>query len=479
MLPAPSLAPPVLNISTEQRLALLPPAERAAILDGLDLALLRYSWDWTARPYDQLAATNSKARLILMLAGRGAGKSRTGSEWVRRKVSDKPREQKLRFALVGRTAADVRDVMVQGDSGLLSVFPPSEAPNYIPTARRVDFAEGSMALCFTAEEADQLRGPQFHYTWADELAAWNLKPNDSGLNAWDQAQLATRLGSDPQIFATTTPKRLKLIRELQKRGVDPNDPTVEIFVASTFENVHLSQTYFDVITGLYAGTRLGAQELFAEILDDVAGALWTETLLEDLRTYTAPSPLPPRRVVAVDPSVADEPGDECGIIVVGSTAETRPTDRHGWVLADRSLLASPAVWAHAVVEAAVEYDAIVVAEANQGGAMVREMITNINPALKVRLVHAKVSKKLRAEPVTGVYEQRRVQHVGRFPELEDQMTTWVPSETVKSPDRVDALVHGVTALMLPSARGVVGGEAQVSTPSRRPRAQILVGARRL
>lgn len=465
-----------LTPSLEQRVAALPPDQRKAILAGLDLAALRYSWNWTARPDDQLAATTSEADLVLFLAGRGAGKSRTGSEWVRHKVTRKTRERKLRFAFVGRTTADVRDVMVQGDSGILSVFPPSESPIYVPTARRIDFVDGSMGLCFTAEEPDQLRGPQFDYTWADELAAWNLKPNDSGLNAWDQARLATRLGPRPQVFATTTPKRLALIRELHRRGIDPNDPTVDLFVASTFDNVHLSKVYFDVITGLYEGSRLGAQELYAEILDNVEGALWSEDLLNDLRSYQKLDEQPPRRVVAVDPSTADEPRDECGIVVVGSTAEPRPTDRRGWVLADRSGHMPPAGWAAVVVEAAKEFNAPVIAEANQGGAMVREMIHNVDPDIKVKLVHAKVSKKLRAEPAATVFDQRRITLMGRFPELEDQMTTWVPSETAKSPDRIDALVYGVTALLLPSGRAVSTGESRVSTPGSR--VQIASGRRR-
>jgi phage terminase large subunit-like protein len=446
------------SLSLEEKVARVPLARRQSLLEGVDLGSLKWSWRWTARPDDQLAALESLARVVLMLAGRGSGKTRTGSEWIR----EKSKNPRARFALVGRTVADVRDVMVQGDSGLLSVFPPEEKPRYIPTLRKVEFVSGAEALCFSAEEPSQLRGPQFDYAWADELAAWNMKPDDSGLNAWDNLQIATRLGINPQIFVSTTPKRTPLIRALANAGNDPNDSMVQLLKASTFDNTHLAQAYFQVLTGLYEGTRLSAQELHAEILDAVEGAMWTEQLLDTNRTYEDPGRLP-LRVVGVDPSVADEPHDECGIVVVGSTNEPSRLKRKAYVLADRSLLGPPNVWAAVVVATAREFDSIVVAEANQGGALVREMIHSIDSSIKVALVHAKVGKKLRAEPVVGCYDQNRVSHVGRFPELEDQQTTWVPSETVKSPDRVDALAYAVRALLVPG-KSVVSGRTRVSAP---------------
>lgn len=444
------------SLTLEETVALLPEHEREAVLGGLDLSVLKWNWSWTARPDDQLAAMRSLARIILMLAGRGSGKTRTGSEWVR----ERSRNPLCRIALVGRTVADVRDVMVQGDSGILSVFPPSERPRYVPTLRKIEFATGAEALCFSAEEPSQLRGPQFDCAWADELAAWNTKPDDSGLTAWDNLQIATRLGTNPQIFVSTTPKRTKMIRELAARGKDPNDPLVDLLVASTFDNTHLAEAYFNVITGLYGGTRLGAQELHAEILDAVEGALWSEQIIDSHRTYDDPGRLP-LRVVAVDPSAADEPNDECGIVVAGSTNEPDKLKRRAWILADRSILGPPNVWAAAVVATAREFDAPVVAESNQGGAMVREMIHGIDRDVSVKLVNARVGKKLRAEPVVGCYEQGRVSHLGRFAELEDQMTTWVPFETAKSPDRVDALVYAVRSLISPAVKSEIHGATRV------------------
>ena len=465
-----TLADHPLDLSLESRIALLPQEVRDEILREVDLEKLIYDWDYMGRP-SQLAAVRSIARIILFAAGRGSGKTRSGAEWVRDKTG--PGDPPMRFSLTGRTVADVRDVMVQGDSGLMSVYPPSQMPRYIPTLRKVEFANGSEALCFSAEEPSQLRGPQFHFSWADELAAWDHKPDDSGLTAWDNLQLATRLGEHPQVFVTTTPKRTPVVRELYALAAE-DTLEVELHTASTFDNPHLAQAYLDVILRRYEGTRLGAQELFAQLLDDVQGALWTIDALDADRIDPKEFSLPPLRVVGVDPSVADEPGDECGIVVVGATAETRPIERQAFVIADRSVLGPPSLWAAVAVEAARTYSAPIVAEANQGGALVREAIHSIDRGVSVRLVHAKQGKALRAEPVTLAYDQHRVHHVGRHLALEDQQTTWVPGETAKSPDRVDALVHGLTALIVPSAVKSGVGTTRVSGAGARGR--IPVGA---
>jgi phage terminase large subunit-like protein len=457
-------APP-LDLSLESRVAILSEEERSLILVELELDALLHDWDYMGRP-SQLAAVRSLARIILFSAGRGSGKTRSGAEWIRDKTG--PHDSPVRLALVGRTVADVRDVMVQGESGLLAVYPPSQRPRYIPSLRKVEFANGSEALCFSAEEPSQLRGPQFHYTWADELAAWDHKPDDSGLTAWDNAQIATRLGSHPQLFVTTTPKRTPVMRELYALAEEETNE-VELHTASTFDNPHLAQVYLDVILRRYEGTRLGAQELYAQMLADVQGALWKLEEIDADRVESHGFQLPPLRVVGVDPSVADEPGDECGIVVCGATSEIRPIERQAFVLADRSVLGPPSVWAAAAVEAARTYSCPIVAEANQGGALVREVIHSLDPGVAVKLVHAKQGKALRAEPVTLAYDQHRIHHVGRFLSLEDQMTTWVPGETAKSPDRLDAMVHGMTALIVPAAVRSGVGSTSVSGPGSRGR----------
>lgn len=451
------------NLSLEARLAQLDEITRLQVLSEVfelvDPGSLMYNWEYQGRP-SQLEATNSDAHKTLVLAGRGFGKTRTGSEWTRKKTTG---ERPTRGFLAARTASDVRDTLIQGESGILNTFPPSEMPRWVASQRTVYFANGSTALCLSAQEPDQARGPQAEWALCDEWATWRFSNVEGELDLWDNIQIATRLGPDPQIMVTTTPKRIAQVRELVA-AAKAGDQGVKLVTGSTFENVALSGTYLDTMTKLYGGSRLEMQELFAEVLDEIEGALWTEELLRSL--LHKPDGQLPLRVVGVDPSVADEPRDECGIIVAGATNEPRPLDRRGWVLDDRSGIMAPAKWAKTAVEAAKEYDAMVIAESNQGGAMVREMIHNIDPTVRVKLVHAKVSKKLRAEPVSAVYEQKRVRHADRFVQLEEQMTSWVPGETKESPDRVDAMVHAFTALLLPASRGVAAGASTIANPAR-------------
>lgn len=460
--------------SLEQVAATLPEEMIEQIIANLDeeLALLQWSWDWTARA-DQLAATDDTSRIVGIIAGRGGGKTRTGGEWVRRRVG---RGFKARFAFVGRTAADVRDTMVQGESGVLSVFPPSEMPKYTPTARRVDFVDGSEALCFTAEVPGQIRGPQFHYSWADELAAWDLRPDDSGTNAWDNLQFATRLGRKQgiksQVLFTTTPKRIKMLRELLAKA--RTDREISIYnQASTFDNIHnLDPEAVRFLMDLYEGTALADQELKGVLSDEVEGAMMTEEEIESNRLERgfALGKLP-IRVVGVDPSTADNPTDECGIVVVGAAPRSGPVLRRtGYVLEDASMYGSPKKWARRVVEMALKHDAVVRAEQNQGGAMVREVIHGINPEIRVELVTATVSKMARAEPVAMAHQQGRLKWAGRFAELEDQWTTWVPADKRKdeSPDRIDAMVHGFTGVisLAKKAAARAGGKTAASNPGK-------------
>lgn len=441
--------------SLEFRLAELPPEQREHALEDLDSLSLEWSWRFKGR-VDQLEVIDSTAPTILFVGGRGTGKSRTGSEWVRDKIEHKPHGKKLRFALVSRTTADVRDTIINGDSGLMTVFPPNQRPAFIGHLREVRFHDGSTGLMYSSQEPNQLRGPQFDYGLADELAAWDWKRDDSGLTSWDNLQIATRLGENPQVCATTTPRRVPAIRDLYDKA--GKGTTVQLITgASTFDNPYLSAAYLETMLGLYEGTRLSAQELYGLLLGDVEGALWSLDAIEAKRLETHPQDLV--YVVGVDPSVSEKPKDECGIVVAAATRHPQRFKRHGYVIADRTVHGPPSVWAKAVVKAARDFRCPVIAERNQGGALVKEVIHGIDPTIRVRTVHARESKVIRAEPVTLAYDQGRVHHVGRHVQLEDQLTTWVPEDGPRdSPDRLDALVYALSALVIPSSyKAGVGG----------------------
>jgi phage terminase large subunit-like protein len=439
--------------SLAQIVAELDEVERRKILEGFDSDALLWDWTFWGRPEQR--TPEGDWNIWLLLAGRGFGKTRTAAEWVREQARI-TKDGQRRFALVARTAADVRDVLVEGESGIMNVTPPSERPLYEPSKRRLTWPNGNTATCFTADEPDSLRGPQFTHAWGDEVAAWRQSPDAAGMTAWDNLRVATRLGSNPQILVTTTPKRVPLLYTLLSEH-EKNPEKIKLSRGSTMDNAgNLASSYIDAITGVYAGTRLASQELYGEMLDAVEGALWTDELIENHRQSSAGGDMP-LRVIAVDPSVAENPRDECGIVVMGSTADRDLYRRQAWVLEDASVLGSPTVWAQAVVAMARKWGCPVVAEVNQGGALVKNAINTIDPSIKVLEVHSKFGKALRAEPVTLAYEQGRVHHVGYFAELESQMLSWIPGEG-KSPDRVDALVHGLTALLIKPPAGFTGGK---------------------
>lgn len=328
------------------------------------------------------------------------------------------------------TAADARDVMVEGESGILAVSPPWNRPVYEPSKRRVVWPNGAMATLYSAEEPERLRGPQHDVAWADELAAWKYP------EAWDQLQFGLRLGPDPRVVVTTTPKPIRVLKAILAH------PATALTRGSTYENAaNLPPAFLEKIIARYEGTRLGRQELFAEILEDVPGALWKREQLENLRAVRVPELV--RVVVGVDPAAgASELGSETGIVVAGLGADGR-----GYVLEDASLAASPDAWARAAVAAYHKYGADrLVAEVNQGGDMVRHTVYTVDRKVAFKPVRASRGKQIRAEPVAALYEQGRVHHVGQLGALEDQMCTWVPGE--KSPDRLDALVWALTELMI-------------------------------
>lgn len=396
-----------------------------SLTDDEALALL-YDWRFWARDKQVVPSWDWSSWLIL--AGRGFGKTRTGAETVRYWAETLPG---IRIALVGRTAADVRDVMVEGESGLLAISPPYCMPHYEPSKRRLTWPNGSMATTYSGDKPDQLRGPQHHKAWADELAAWRY------IDAYDQLLFGLRLGHDPQLIITTTPRPIQVIRDLVRES------TTAITRGSTFENAaNLAPRALEKLRSKYENTRLGRQELFAEVLDDVPGALWTHGNLEQNRVKEVPGMK--RVVVAIDPAVSanEDSSNETGIIVAG-----RGADNDGYLLDDLSLIATPDQWAKVAVKAYRDYRAdLIVAEVNQGGDMVLHTIRTIDPNIPIKAVRATRGKYTRAEPVAALYEQGRVHHLGMFPTLEDQYCTWVQGED--SPDRLDAAVWALTELML-------------------------------
>lgn len=399
----------------QEALAVLTPSEALAIL---------YDWGLWARP-DQLAPVGDW-QTWLLLAGRGFGKTRTGAEWSRIIV-----HQVGRMALIAPTAADVRDVMIEGESGILAKSPPWDMPKYEPSKRRLTWPDGATATTYSADEPERLRGPQHGAAWGDELCAWRY-PDD----AWDMLMFGLRLGDNPQVLATTTPKPTKHLRSLLA------DPTTIVTRGSTYDNaVNLAKPFLNKIITKYEGTRLGRQELKAEVLDDTPGALWNRGQIDALRVKKADVPDLIRIVVAVDPSVTNtEDSDEAGIIAAGAGA-----DGDYYILEDPSLQDTPAGWAKAAVRTYYLLAADrIVAESNNGGLMVEGTIRAVDDNVPVTLVWASRGKYTRAEPISALYEQGKVHHVGSFGALEDELCTWVPGDA--SPNRLDALVWALTEL---------------------------------
>lgn len=376
-------------------------------------------------------------RTLLILAGRGFGKTRTGAEWVRDLVEN---HGSRRVALVAPTAADARDVMIEGESGILAVSPGWDRPRYEPSKRRLTWPNGAIATFYSADEPERLRGPQHDAAWCDELASWRHP------EAWDMLMFGLRLGADPRVVVTTTPRPTRLLRSLVE------DPAVAVTRGTTYENrANLAPGFLDQIVRKYEGTLLGRQEIAAEILDDLPGVLWSRRLIEAARVRTVP-PLA-RVVVAIDPAGTSGPdADETGIIVAG-----RDSAGHAWVLADLSGRYRPTEWARTAVAAYHAHHADrIVAEVNNGGEMVEAILRVIDANLPFAPVHAARGKVTRAEPVAALYEQGRVHHLGAFPQLEDQMCGLIRGGydggggpgRARSPDRVDALVWALTDLVL-------------------------------
>jgi phage terminase large subunit-like protein len=407
----------------------IPEEFKAALahLSAAEAQALLFDWLWWARA-NQLPPAGNWAHWLI-LAGRGFGKTRIGAEMVRIWIRDY-----TLVNLIGATAADARDIMIEGESGILAICPRHERPLYVPSKRRLDWPNGARSLIFTADEPERLRGKQHEKLWADELASWR-RPE-----AFAQAMLGLRLGASPQIVITTTPKPVKLIRELLAH------PETVLTRGSTYDNrANLAPRFFDGIIRRYEGTRMGRQELNAELLEDVEGALWTSSMIDSARVREAPDMM--RIVVAIDPATTSgEDADETGIVVAG-----RGVDGHAYVLRDLSCRLSSNGWGSRAINAYREFGADrIVAEVNNGGDLVEDVLRVIDRNISYKAVHASRGKVVRAEPISALYEQQKVHHIGTFEQLETQMCSFVPDHLDGSPDRVDALVWALTDLMLGS-----------------------------
>lgn len=404
-----------------------------------DQAKAELKWDWSFWGRPNQHAPEGVWNTWLVMAGRGFGKTRMGSEWIRQIARKYPG---CRIALVAETAADARDVMILGDSGIIACDPDLKAENWSPTNRCLTWPNGTKAWVYNATEPDQLRGPQHHFAWVDELAKFRYIQE-----TWDQLQFGLRLGEHPQVLVTTTPQPKQLIKKLV------NDEDTVVTRGSTMDNAaNLAKNTIKQLYDRYGNTRLGRQELEGEILGDIPGALWSPSMIEDNRITKDELPEDLDRViVAVDPAASSEEGaDEHGIVVVGM-ARDKDGYARGYVLEDATCRGRPEEWAKAAVRMYRKWSADkIIAEKNNGGEMVETVIRTADRSVPVKLVHASRGKVVRAEPISALYEQSRVYHVGRFDKLEDQMCSFsvdvIRNSSEGSPDRVDALVWGLTEL---------------------------------
>jgi phage terminase large subunit-like protein len=411
-----------------------PPEDRALAIRRLSgpqkREFVERWWQWAHKGQFE---PEGEWRIWLIRAGRGFGKTRAGAEWVHARARANP---EARFALLGGNEADVQRVMIDGPSGLIRTAREDEDVRWHRSTGEVSFPSGARAYVYTACAAEGLRGPEHHFAWCDELAKWGR----GGEAAWDNLMFGLRLGEAPQVLVTTTPRPVRLMRKVMAL------PGLKETLGRTRSNPWLPTSFIEAVTADYAGTRLGRQELDGEMIDEVQGALWRRDLIEQCRAAAAPELA--RVVIGVDPP-AGVGGDACGIVAVGLGH-----DGKGYVIEDASVAgATPEGWARAVAACAARHGADrVVAEKNQGGAMVKSVLLGADSALPVMLVHASQGKAARAEPVSLLYEAGKVRHLRAFPALEDELCGLVAGGGYegpgRSPDRADALVWALHELML-------------------------------
>ncbi len=402
--------------------------------EGVDKAVQNlFNWraPYNARP--KQVAPEGEWTNWLILAGRGFGKTRTGAEWIRERVESGVAK---RIAIIGKTPADVRDVMIEGESGILSISPPWNTPDYQPSRRRILWANGATAHIFSSYEPDQLRGPQFDTAWCDELASWEY-PQET----WDNLMFGLRLGTNPQVVITTTPRPLQLLKNIR------DSKNSKVTSGSSYENRdNLNDNFFDIILEKYKGTRLGQQEIYAEILEESEGALWQREWFDEGRIEEAPLEME-RVIVAIDPAVtATKTSDETGIVVAGKDKEGKY-----YILEDASGRYSPKIWAELAISLFEKHKAdLIVAENNNGGQLVEYTLRTKSDDIPFKSVFASRGKRTRAEPIASLYEQKKVHHVGLHNQLEDQLCNWEAMSGDPSPDRLDAMVWALSEL---SGRG--------------------------
>jgi len=409
----------LLNLSTEQKKAVL------------------NSWELRAR--DKQLEPEEDFTTWLISCGRGWGKTLCGAQTVRSYIES---GRAKRVALIGATSADVRDVMIQGVSGLMSIAPPEFRPVYEPSKRRLTYPNGSICTAYADAEPEQLRGAEVDLIWCDEICKWKYPEY-----TLDMARFCLRGGDSPKIIITTTPKPIKVIKDLLE------DETCYLTTGNTFENSKLPDAFVDHMKKRYSNTRIGEQELYARLLDDNPQAMWKRHDIEDHRVLKAPDLK--RVVVSIDPAGSHNANsDETGITVAGIGFNDQ-----GYVLDDLSLKASPKQWGEVAISAFHKYQADkIVVEKNMGGDMCTHVLSSIDPNIPVKTVHASRGKVARSEPIASLYEQGRIHHVGFFAELEDQMCQWEPS-LKGSPDRMDSLCWAMTELMLNGGFEVLIGRA--------------------
>ena len=393
----------------------------------------RIAWENDLARPEQLPSDDENWSIYLYLAGRGAGKTRTAAEWLAWEATT---HNNTRWAIVAPTFGDVRDVCAEGESGIINILRDyGSLADYNRSQGAITLTNGSKIKLFSADEPDRLRGPQHHGAWCDELAAWRYP------DTWDQLQFGMRLGDHPRTVITTTPRPVSLIRNLVNR----TDGSVKVVRGSTFDNAkNLAPQALLELQARYAGTRMGRQELYGELLNESDSALWTRALIEESRIKPEDAPPYFRVVVAIDPAVTSgESSDETGIVVAGATP-----DGHYYILEDATMRGTPEAWARKAVEMFRKWKCDrVIGEANNGGDMIEALLRQVDASIPYRKVTATRGKRVRAEPVSALSEQLRLHFVGNdFAQLEDQLVTWEP-DSDKSPDRMDAMVWAVSDLM--------------------------------